>query len=51
MLKAGGPADKAGNYYEQLWTVKVMIDVLEACSLSLEPPGPEGEGVLLTRFQ
>lgn len=47
MPETGGPADKLGNYYEQLWTVKSMIDVLEerARSLYLEPLGPEGEGV------
>ena len=43
----GGPADKFGNRYEGLWTVKCMLDVIDelADSIRLEPPGPEGEGV------
>ncbi len=43
----GGPADKFGNRYEGLWTVKCIIDILDeqADSIRLEPFGEEGKGV------
>ncbi len=42
----GGPTDKAGNRYEQLWTVHCLLDVLQgrARSIRLEAPGAHGEG-------
>jgi hypothetical protein len=47
MPLAGGAADKFGNRYEGRWTVNCMIDVMDerACSICLEPPGAEGEGI------
>jgi hypothetical protein len=43
----GGPADKFGNLYEGLWTVRSMIEILHdrAISIRIEPLGAEGEGV------
>jgi hypothetical protein len=43
----GGAADKAGNSYEQLWTVLRVADVLsgEASRIRLEPPGDDGVGI------
>lgn len=47
MVFPGGSADKKGNYYEQLWTVRCILQVLrsEYETIKLEPLGQEGEGV------
>jgi hypothetical protein len=46
MPLAGGAADKAGNRYERLWTVYVLLDLLDgdAASIRIEVPGDEGSG-------
>lgn len=43
----GGPADKAGNRYEGLWTVCQLAEILDgkAESITLEPLGADGTGV------
>jgi hypothetical protein len=43
----GGAADKVGNRYELLWTIRCMAQVLagEAETIRLEPPGEEGRGI------
>ncbi len=40
----GGPANKVGNRYENMWTVLNMTEVMdeEAKSIRIEPPGAEG---------
>ena len=47
MRRAGGEADKVGNRYEILWTVKCLLMVLEekADRIHLEPSGPVGKGI------
>ena len=42
----GGEADKVGNRYELIWTVRCMIDIMNerADSMQLEPLGKEGDG-------
>lgn len=47
MRRAGGEADKVGNRYEILWTVKCLLAILEdkADRIHLEPSGPEGNGI------
>lgn len=42
----GGAADKAGNEYEEWWTLFRLADLLDgrATRMRLEPPGDEGEG-------
>lgn len=47
MPLSGGGADKYGNQYESWWTIVRLMDVLSgsAHSITLEPVGPEGEGV------
>ena len=44
MPSAGGASDKFGNYYEGLWTVDCMLDILDekADSICLEPFAEEG---------
>lgn len=53
MPLTGGEADKLGNSYEALWTVRCMLRILqgEARSIYLEPFGAEGAGAefILTR--
>ncbi len=46
----GGASDKAGNRYENLWTVRCMLRVMrgEAESIHLEPAGDEGKGIEFT---
>jgi hypothetical protein len=43
----GGLSDKVGNRYEDRWTVRCAIDVLDnkADAIRLEPPGPQDDGV------
>jgi hypothetical protein len=43
----GGRADKFGNAFEQLWIVRLALDVVEgrATAIKWEPLGPEGAGV------
>jgi hypothetical protein len=43
----GGPADKAGNQYEQWWTARVVGELLTdvASRIRLEPPGAGGDGI------
>ncbi|MBV6506852.1 MAG: hypothetical protein ILNGONEN_02436 [Syntrophorhabdaceae bacterium] len=43
----GGAANKFGNRYEGIWTVRCMLDVMaaRAGSIRLEPPGADGDGV------
>lgn len=43
----GGPSDKYGNRYEDLWTASCLLDLMEesADEMRLEPPGEEGAGV------
>jgi Novel STAND NTPase 1 len=47
MSLSGGAADKLGNRYELLWTIRCMAQVLagEAETIRLEPPGEEGRGI------
>ena len=42
----GGEADKVGNRYELIWTVRCMIDIMNerADSMQLDPLGKEGDG-------
>lgn len=42
----GGPADKYGNRYEDLWTARCLTDLMDesADEIRLEPPGDEGAG-------
>lgn len=44
---SGGPADKAGNRYEDWWTALRVAEILrgEASRIRLEPPGQAGEGI------
>ena len=46
MSLPGGPSDKAGNRYEQLWAALVLTDLLlgKAESVRFEVPGPDGVG-------
>ncbi len=46
MPLSGGPADKIGNRYENMWAVLQMARVMaeKAESIRLEPPGEEGIG-------
>ncbi|MES2460490.1 MAG: hypothetical protein V4671_07890 [Armatimonadota bacterium] len=46
MPLTGGEADKVGNGYETLWTVRCMLRILaeDARSIVLEPLGEEGDG-------
>src|SRR4051794_28707067 len=39
MPRAGGEADKLGNYYESIWTVDSLLDLLseDAISVQAEP--------------
>lgn len=41
MPRPGGPAAKAGHYYEELWTVRAMLSVLheQAASITVEEVG------------
>ena len=43
----GGDADKAGNRYEALWTVRCLLQILkgEARNITLELLGKEWQGV------
>lgn len=45
----GGASDKIGNRYEDYWTIRTMIRVLnehdKADYIYLENPGPDGDGV------
>lgn len=43
----GGPSDKIGNRFEDRWTVRCALDVLDdkAQAIRLEPPGPDDDGV------
>src|SRR4051794_39184317 len=43
---SGGPADKLGNEFERLWTVRQVIDVLagQAVSVRIEPLGDDERG-------
>ena len=36
MPRAGGEADKLGNYYEGVWTVDSLLDLLPGDALSLQ---------------
>jgi len=46
MSLPGGPADKLGNRYENMWTVLHMLEVMaeKAKSIRIESPGKEGMG-------
>lgn len=43
----GGPSDKIGNRFEDRWTVRCALDVLDdkARAIRLEPPSPDDDGV------
>jgi hypothetical protein len=47
MTRPGGEADKLGNRYEGLWTVNVLLDVVEGLrsSLTVEPYDHESAGI------
>jgi hypothetical protein len=51
--RAGGEAEKFGNRYEGIWTVRQLLEILygRAGSITVERTGEEGKGVefLLTR--
>ncbi len=42
----GGPADKLGNEFERLWTVRFLLEVVagHAVSVEIEPLGPDEVG-------
>ena len=46
MVFPGGSAAKKGDYYEQIWTVRCILQVLrgEFEKIKLEPLGQEDEG-------
>ena len=48
---AGGAANKAGLFYESLWGVRCMVDVLngKAASIQIETPGDDGAEFCLQR--
>ena len=47
MPMSGGPSDKTGNTYEELWTIMQLIEIMHerADRIRIEPPGDEGKGV------
>ncbi len=49
MPRPGGEADKLGNRYEGLWTVNLLLDLLngEASEITVEPFGSDATGVEL----
>ncbi|MFH1985437.1 MAG: hypothetical protein ABIL58_26675 [Pseudomonadota bacterium] len=49
-FESGGMADKLGNRYEARWVAKQLLRLLneEIQSVTVEPIGPEGQGVDLT---
>ena len=50
-MLSGGPADKAGNYYETLWTVRQLIRLFEGevDSIRIEVPGEDKAEFVITR--
>lgn len=50
-MLAGGPADKAGNYYETLWAVRQLIRLFEGevDSIRIEVPGEDKAEFVVTR--
>ncbi len=50
-MLSGGPADKAGNYYEALWAVRQLIRLFEGevDSIRIEVPGEDKAEFVVTR--
>jgi len=52
MPLSSGASDKYGNRYEGKWTARCLAMLLNEAfdCIQLEPPGPEGEGLVFSRI-